>query len=50
VADGFAILSSPTPRCAFHAYASVVDNLTNDPILVPVKPWTPILFGGGTGQ
>ena len=50
VADGYAILSSPTPRCAFHAYASVVDNLTNDPILVPVKPWTPISFGGGTGQ
>jgi hypothetical protein len=39
VADGFAILSSPTPRCAFHAYASVIDNRTHDPILVPARPW-----------
>jgi hypothetical protein len=42
VDDGFAILSSVTPRCAFHAFASVVDNRTNDPILVPVKPWPPV--------
>ncbi len=40
VADGFAILNSPTPRCSFHAYASVVDNRSNGPILVPVKPWS----------
>ena len=50
VTDGFAILSSATPRCAFHAYASVVDNRTNDPILVPIKPWTPTLFGGEIAQ
>lgn len=39
VPDGFAVLSTPTPTCAFHAYASVVDNRTHDPILVPAKPW-----------
>jgi PKD repeat protein len=50
VVDGFAILSSATPRCAFHAYASVVDNGTNDPALIPVEPWTPILYGGGAAQ
>jgi PKD repeat protein len=41
VTDGFAILSSPTPRCSFYAYASVVDNQSNDPILVPARPWSP---------
>jgi hypothetical protein len=40
VDDGFAVLGSPTPRCVFHSCASVVDNRTNDPILVPVEPWT----------
>jgi hypothetical protein len=39
VTDGFAILSTSAPRCSFFAYASVVDNRTNDPILVPARPW-----------
>ena len=38
--DGYAVLTSPTPRCSFYAYASVVDNRTNDPILVPAVPWS----------
>lgn len=42
VSDGFAVLSTPTPRCAFFGYASVVDNRTHDPILVPARPWTPV--------
>jgi hypothetical protein len=40
--DAFAILSTSTPRCSFHAYGSVVDNRSNDPILIPVRPWTPL--------
>ncbi len=39
VADGFAVLTSTTPTCAFLAYASVIDNRTHDPILVPARPW-----------
>jgi hypothetical protein len=31
----FAVLSSPTPGAHFFAYASVVDNGTNDPIFIP---------------
>jgi len=40
--DAYAVLSTPTPRCRFHAYGSVVDNRSNDPILIPIRPWTPI--------
>jgi hypothetical protein len=40
--DAFAILSTTAPRCSFHAYGSVVDNRSNDPILVPVRPEPPI--------
>jgi PKD repeat protein len=39
VNDGFAIVSTPTVGCAFFAYASVVDNRSNDPMLVPAMPW-----------
>ncbi len=39
VPDGFAVLATPTPQCSFYAYASVVDNRTNDPILVTAEPW-----------
>ena len=39
VRDGFAVVSTPTPQCSFYAYASVVDNQTNDPILVTADPW-----------
>jgi hypothetical protein len=35
VADGYAIISTPTPNGRFMAYASVVDNRTADPVLVP---------------
>ena len=40
VEDGFAVLSSATPLCAFYAYGSVVDNRTHDPTLVPARPWS----------
>ncbi len=33
--DVYAIISSATEGAAFFAYASVVDNATNDPIFVP---------------
>ncbi len=35
VNDAFAIVTSSTDGAAFFAYASVVDNGTNDPIFVP---------------
>ena len=35
VNDAFAVVSSATGGAAFFAYASVVDNGTNDPIFVP---------------
>ncbi len=35
VSDAFAVVSSATDGAAFFAYASVVDNGTNDPIFVP---------------
>ncbi len=34
--NGVALLTTAHPRCAYHAYASVVDNLSGDPALVPV--------------
>lgn len=34
VADGYAIVRTPTANGAFFAYASVIDNLTGDPITV----------------
>lgn len=33
--DAFAVVTSATPGASFFAYASVVDNGTNDPIFVP---------------
>jgi len=41
IENGFAVLTTSTPQCAFHAYASVVDNRTHDPILVPIAGWKP---------
>jgi len=41
VTDGFAALATTTNRCSFLAYASVVDNRTNDPVLIPAMPWNP---------
>jgi len=35
--DMYAVVSSATPGAAFFAYASVVDNGTNDPIFVPAR-------------
>jgi len=35
VADGYAVLSSATAGARFFAYASVIDNRTGDPVLVP---------------
>lgn len=35
ISDAFAVVSSTTDGAAFFAYASVVDNDTNDPIFVP---------------
>jgi hypothetical protein len=36
VANGHAVIWTPTAQCSFYAYASVVDNRTNDPTLIPV--------------
>jgi len=35
VENGYAVVSSTTTDAAFHAYASVVDNLTGDPVNIP---------------
>jgi hypothetical protein len=35
--DGFAVVSSATPGARFLAYASVVDNLSGDPIYIPAQ-------------
>jgi hypothetical protein len=35
VTNGHAIVRTLTPQCSFYAYASVVDNRTNDPLLIP---------------
>jgi PKD repeat protein len=40
--DAFAVLSTTTPRCSFHAYGSVVDNRSNDPILIPIRAVAPV--------
>jgi hypothetical protein len=32
--DAYAVVTCPTPGAAFFAYASVVDNGTNDPVFV----------------
>ena len=37
VADGYAVLTSPTEGGAFFAYASVVDNLTGDPVAITAQ-------------
>ncbi|NOZ78434.1 MAG: PKD domain-containing protein [Acidobacteria bacterium] len=36
LSGGFAILSSSTPNAAFLAYASVVDNISQDPTFIPI--------------
>jgi PKD repeat protein len=36
VTNGRAVVRTPTAQCSFYAYASVVDNGTNDPTLIPV--------------
>ena len=48
VADGFAVLSTPTTNGKFFAYASVVDNRSGDPIAVmsPVVGSGPIYVPG----
>lgn len=35
VDDGYAVLQTDSPEGAFHAYASVVDNRTGDPVYIP---------------
>jgi hypothetical protein len=40
VADGYIAVSSPTAGARFHAYASVVDNRSGDPFLVPARTMT----------
>jgi len=35
VTNGWAVVRTPTAQCSFYAYASVVDNRTNDPTLIP---------------
>jgi hypothetical protein len=40
--DAYAVLSTPTSSCSFHAYGSVVDNRSNDPILIPIRPQAPV--------
>lgn len=37
VSDGFAVIRARSPGAAFFAYASVVDNLSGDPIYIPAK-------------
>jgi PKD repeat protein len=37
VANGWAVVRTPTAQCSFYAYASVVDNRTNDPTLIPAS-------------
>jgi hypothetical protein len=37
VADGFAVLRTPTPAGSFFAYASVIDNRSGDPIYIPAR-------------
>jgi len=44
VADGYVTVTSSTPGGRFHAYASVVDNATGDPVYIPA-----VLADGGGG-
>jgi PKD repeat protein len=37
VADGYAVLTTPTAGGKFFAYASVIDNRSGDPVYIPVK-------------
>ena len=37
VADGFALVRTTTAGGAFFAYASVIDNLSGDPIYIPAR-------------
>lgn len=46
VDDGWALVYSPINGSRYMAYASVVDNLTGDPVYVPARflgEWTPLL-------
>ena len=45
VADGHAVVSSPDPGAAFLAWASVVDNRSDDPLFLLALPVD--LAGGG---
>lgn len=49
VADGYAIVRTPTANGAFFAYASVIDNLTGDPITVSAAR-LPAEEPAGTGK
>ncbi len=40
VSDGYAVVRTTTPGGSFFAYASVIDNRTGDPFLVPVQKVT----------
>jgi hypothetical protein len=44
VPDGYVVVTSSTPGGKFHAYASVVDNATGDPVYIPA-----VLAEGGGG-
>jgi hypothetical protein len=35
ITNGFALVSTTTPKGAFLAYASVVDNRSGDPVYIP---------------
>ncbi len=37
VDDGYAVVQSPTPGAFFFAYATVIDNRTNDPVYIPAR-------------
>ena len=37
VPDGFALVRTTTTGGAFFAYASVIDNLSGDPIFIPAR-------------
>ena len=49
VADGYAVVRTSTAGGRFFAYASVVDNLTGDPIAIPAMK-TPTEEPAGAGQ
>jgi len=37
VADGYIVVKTPTDRARFFAYASVIDNRSNDPVYMPAR-------------